>query len=375
MKKAFSAGFGHAYKRAIKPVLFRRSPDDVHESMIKTGSRLMQLPLANLAPKAVAYHNHAALSQKLLGVDFPNPVGLSAGLDKNAEIIPLVKAIGFGFATAGSITAEVCPGNPRPWFHRLPAHRSLVVYAGLANQGAERISRRIAGYDPGLFRDFPLIVSVAKTNSPETCSDDEAIADYTASVERLSHETRVRVFEINISCPNTYGGEPFTTPERLGRLLSALDDIKHDKPVWIKMPINLPWPEFDALLQVIVKHNVAAVTIGNLNKDRSAISPADLPHSVKGNLSGKPTQALSDDLIAKTYAAYGDTLMIIGVGGIFSAADAYRKICLGASLVELITGMIFEGPQLIGQINRELVDLLRADGFTNISQAIGSKNK
>ncbi len=138
------------------------------------------------------------------------------------------------------------------------------------------------------------------------------------------------------------------------------------------MPIDLAWPAFNELLNVIVRHNVHGVTIGNLQKSRSEIPSEDLPNEVKGNLSGLPTQAPSDELIRLTYASYGSRLMIVGVGGIFTAQDAYPKICLGASLVELITGMIYEGPQLVGQINRELVDLLKRDNFSTIGEAIGS---
>ncbi|MGB4967800.1 MAG: quinone-dependent dihydroorotate dehydrogenase [Candidatus Saccharimonadales bacterium] len=375
MRKSISRASRLTYKHLIKPALFKRTPDDVHEKMIATGSRLMKLPLAKHLPQIVAYQNTSFLTQEIGGVTFQNPVGLSAGLDKNAEIVPLVRSIGFGFATIGSITAEVCPGNPRPWFHRLPEQKSLVVHVGLANHGVAKTHERLKSYKDSLFANFPVIASVAKTNSPKTCTDDEAILDYVTSLRHLAKEPKVQIFELNVSCPNTYGGEPFTTPARLDKLLAAVDEVKTTKPIWVKMPINLAWPEFEALLAVIVKHRVAAVTIGNLNKDRSAVPTEELPSKINGNLSGKPTEKLSNDLIAQTYRTYGDQLTIIGVGGIFSARDAYRKICLGASLVELITGMIFEGPQLIGQINRDVVKLLKADGFKNVTEAIGSQNR
>lgn len=182
------------------------------------------------------------------------------------------------------------------------------------------------------------------------------------------------MLEINISCPNTFGGEPFTDAKRLEKLLHATDKLELQKPVFIKMPINLPLGEFDALLRVITKHSVAGVTIGNLHKDRRAVDVKDvLPDEVKGNLSGAPTKEVTTALIRRTYKQYGDTLVIIGVGGIFSAEDAYEKIQAGASLVALITGMIFEGPQLAGDINQQLVRLMVRDGYTNIAQAIGTK--
>jgi len=138
------------------------------------------------------------------------------------------------------------------------------------------------------------------------------------------------------------------------------------------MPSDLDWPQFNKLLQEIIKHRIAGVTISNLAKDRSKLKLKDeLPATVKGNLSGKPTWEISNHLIKETFLNYGDKLTIIGVGGVFSPEDAYTKIKLGASLVELITGMIFGGPQLIGQINLGIVKLLKKDGYRHISEAIG----
>jgi dihydroorotate dehydrogenase len=142
------------------------------------------------------------------------------------------------------------------------------------------------------------------------------------------------------------------------------------------MPCDLPWPKFAKLLAVADKHKVTGLTISNLAKDRGLLKLMDpLPASVKGNLSGKPVWPLSNNLIKLTYKKYHRRFTIIGVGGIFTAEDAYTKIKLGASLVELITGLIYEGPQLIGKINHDLVDLLHRDGYTHISQAIGADNQ
>lgn len=329
----------------------------------------------SLASKLLSYQNSAALSQSVNGIHFPNPVGLAAGFDKNIELAPTMKAVGFGFMTGGSVTFHEYNGNPRPWFYRLPNQKSLVVNVGLANEGTQAVMERLRTYRASQFEQFPLVVSVAKTNSPEACDDPSAIADYIGSLSLLQNQPQVSAIEINISCPNAYGGEPFTDPLRLGQLLVAVDALNIVKPVWVKMPIDLAWPEFNALLQVIISHRVQGITIGNLQKNRGEIPPQDLPNEVKGNLSGLPTQAPSNELIRLTYANYAGRLTIVGVGGVFSAQDAYRKICLGANLVELITGMIYEGPQQIGQINRELVELLKRDNFANISEAVGSAHK
>lgn len=367
---------GILYRRAFKPLLFKQHPDRVHARLLRVGGHVQRVPiLIGLMSLCWNYRNKARLSQTIGGTSFENPVGLSAGFDKNIELLPILESVGFGFITGGSVTYKPTAGNPRPWFHRLPKSKSLVVHVGLANKGTAQIRRRISQYSARKGTARPLVVSVAKTNDETTCTDSAAITDYVNGLKALRQEKAITIFEINISCPNTFGGEPFTTPERLEALLSAIDKLNLKQPVWIKMPINLPWEEFDALLKVITKHKVAAVTIGNLQKQRANTHLKDaLPDTVQGNLSGLPTQELSDKLIGQTYRAYGDKLMIIGVGGIFSAEDAYRKICLGASLVELITGMIFEGPQVIGQINSGLVRLLEKDGFQNISEAVGSKN-
>lgn len=359
------------YKTLAKPILFRQAPDTVHEQMIRCGRWLQKTPLGTVVQLLWPYQNPSVLTQQIGDTTFRNPVGLSAGLDKNARIVPLCQQIGFGFTTVGSISAQPCSGNPRPWFHRLPKSQSLVVNAGLPNDGVDNIATHLATVTPLLSSTFPVIASIAKTNSPASVSEKDAINDYCASAQRLAATEGIQVLELNISCPNAYGGESFATPPKLRRLLTALRDADITTPLWVKMPINLPWEEFRQLLDVICSYSVQAVTIGNLNKNRGELPSGELPSEVKGNLSGKPTEALSNALIAQTYLHYGDRLAIIGVGGIFSAEDAYRKIRLGASLVELITGLIYQGPQLIGHINHGLATLLRRDGLGTIGDAVG----
>jgi dihydroorotate dehydrogenase (fumarate) len=150
------------------------------------------------------------LSQTIFGVDFKLPVGVSAGFDKNGEVVPMMAQLGFGFSEVGSVTAKKCVGNPRPWFHRLPNSQSLVVNAGLANEGSESVLKRIHNYPDKAIGDFPIVLSVAKTNCKEVVSVAEGIDDYVKTITRAKSEPRIKMIEINISCPNTYGGEPFT---------------------------------------------------------------------------------------------------------------------------------------------------------------------
>jgi len=372
MNQHVSRASAHTYKHAVKPLLFKQKPDGVHRRMLQTSGFVQKLPpIRSLLRASWAYDNPAYLSQIILGITFKNPIGLSAGFDKNFEVVPLIQSIGFGYMEGGSITFRSCPGNTKPWFYRLPNTKSLVVHVGLANQGAERILQRIASYPDKLRQDFPLNISVAKTNAPETSTDHSGIEDYVESLKLVKKSGLGKLITINISCPNTFGGEPFTTPRRLEKLLGAIDALKLKQPVFVKMPC-LPWARIKPLLEVTTRHNVQGVTLTNLAKDRSKIELKDpLPADVLGGLSGKPTWETSNELIRQTYLNYGDRFVIIGVGGVFSPEDAYTKIKLGASMVELITGMIFEGPQLIGEINRGLVELLKHDGFTNICQAIG----
>ncbi len=363
----------YSYRHVIKPLLFLRHPDAVHTDIVSAGKVVQSAPGVRRLPEMWQYQNKPMLRQVIAGVEFPNPIGLAAGFDKNIELAPLLKSVGFGFMTGGSVTARPCSGNKKPWFHRLPADKSLVVHAGLPNKGVDTAIQTIARYDRRVFDSFPLIVSVAKTNDEQSADEEAAIDDYCHSLERLEASDSAALYEVNISCPNTFGGEPFTTPKRLDNLLTRIDTLQLSKLVVIKMPIGLDWDRTSALLDVIVKHRVIGVTIGNLLKDRTRASLTQhVSDQVLGGLSGVPTRDISTELIRKTYKKYGNTLIIIGVGGVFSAEDAYEKIRAGASLVELITGMIFEGPQLIGEINYGIEQLLRRDGYRSITAAIGS---
>lgn len=375
MKKIIRSATRLGYKKAAKPVLFLSKPDKVHRGLIKTGKRVQKMPGVRSLPKLWSYEN-PILETTVLGVKFRNPVGLSAGFDKTIELAGVMRSVGFGWMTGGSVTWGEYGGNEGEWFHRLPKSKSLVVNAGLPSEGTEVIAKRVRSYDEKMFDGFPLVVSVAKTNSKQSVGDEAGIKDYGDSLAAFDRLDQVGFLEINISCPNTFGGEPFTTTDRLEKLLTATDKLKLKKPVIIKMPISLSLKDFDALIEVIVKHEVAGIAVGNLLKDRKkAKLKDDLPDSVKGNLSGLPNKDISTELVRRVYEKYGDRLVIIGIGGVMSAEDAYEKIKAGASLIGLITGLIYEGPQLVGDINAGLVKLLKKDGFSSLAEAVGSDAK
>ena len=363
------------YIHVVKPLLFRYQPDGVHKGMVRLTLFVQKVPLVRNLPQLWSYQNSSVLAQTVAGIHFKNPVGLSAGFDKQITLPRMIRAVGFGWMTGGSVTWGEYKGNDGAWYYRLPNSKSLEVNAGLPSEGAEVVAKRVMNYKPAMFSHFPLSVSVAKTNSKTTTTQSAAIEDYCASLQEFDKLAQVKMLEINISCPNTFGGEPFTTSQRLEKLLARIDTLQLSKPVIIKMPINMELNDFDALLQVIVKHQVTGVAIGNLFKDRNAVKLEDiLPDTVKGNLSGAPTRDITTELIRYAYDKYGDRLIIIGIGGIMSAEHAYEKILAGATLVALITGLIFEGPQLAGSINDGLVKLLERDGYNTVREAVGAAN-
>lgn len=366
----FTKLFRFFYTRLLKPFFFLLEPEGVHDRVTALGRMLGKFAFTKFLTRKMFRFDHKALSQNLYGIDFMNPIGLSAGFDKDAKLTNIFYDVGFGFMQVGSVTLNPYKGNPKTRLYRLPKSKGLVVYYGLKNIGVDKIISKLNNFKQP---DLPLSISIAKTNHKSTSTVAGGIFDYLGSLKKLNDEKIGDFYTINISCPNTFGGEPFTTPKRLEKLLKTLSTVKITKPVFVKMPINLDWNDFKKLLDVIVKYKFQGVIIGNLNKDyKLSTIKDDIPEHIKGGISGKPCRELSNHLIYRTFEVHSKKLTIIGVGGVFSAEDAYEKIKLGASLVQLITGMIFEGPQLIGEINKGLVELLNKDSFDNITEAIGS---
>lgn len=374
VKKPFLTYFiEQSYQNILKPVFFTFDPEWIHDRMTDGGEFLGRFELTRALTRTCFGYYHPSLEQEIWGINFVNPIGLSAGFDKDGRLLNILSEVGFGFAEIGSISLEPYEGNPKPRLWRLIKSKALIVWYGLKNDGVKKFVKRIKRYGK---LDLIYSVSVAKTNCSATKDDNVGIRHYRECLMELVKNDIGRFYVLNISCPNTFGGEPFTTKEKLNNLLSEIVKVKTDKPILVKMPINLPWSEFDGLVGVIAKHNLAGVIIGNLNKDHKDKAIKDsIPDGAQGGISGKVTTRLCNNLIKETYRKYGKKLKIIGVGGVFDGRDAYEKIKLGASLVEMITGMVFGGPQTIGQINRELVYLLKKDGFSSISEAIGSGNR
>ena len=305
------------------------------------------------------------LGQNIFGINFKNPVGLSAGFDKNATLIDIMPSLGFGFTEVGSITGEKCEGNPKPRLWRLKKSKSLAVYYGLKNDGCELIAKKL---QKNKF-PCPVGISIAKTNCKETVDTRIAILDYFKAYQAF---TSIGDYvTINISCPNAFGGQPFADNIKLDALLVKIFSIPKTKPIFLKMSPDLSTKKVDAIIEVASKFKIDGFVCTNVTKNRDNKNIIDKYVPEKGGLSGKVVADLSDNLIRYIYKKTSGKFVIIGVGGISSAKDAYRKIKAGASLLELITGMIFEGPQLVSNINMGLVKLLKQDGYKNIAEAVG----
>ncbi len=354
-----------AYTHGFKPIAFQFDPETVHDRMLSIGVWLGKRRVGRALTRQLFFFEHPALRQTLAGIEFSNPIGLAAGFDKNAELLQILPAVGFGFVEVGSITGEPCAGNPRPRLWRVPKARSLLVYYGLKNDGAQAIAARLRGQ---VFH-MPVGISVAKTNNQACADRATGIADY---VKAHAQTADIGAYTtVNISCPNAFGGQPFTDPESLDLLLTALEQVETTKPVFVKLSPDLSEAQVDALLGVMDRHHVQGVICSNLTKDHGGPQVAGLDLPAQGGFSGKVQEPASDAQLAYVYKKTQGKYILVGCGGVFSAADAYKKIRLGASLVQLITGMIFEGPSVIGEINQGLVALMRRDGYSSIQEVVG----
>lgn len=365
-------GIGILYQMFGKPAFFILDPEFVHNSAMRVGEVLGAVRPVRFLFKIIFGYRSPLLEQKLSGITFPNPVGLSAGYDYEARLTQILPAVGFGYNTVGTITNQSYGGNQKPILGRLLKSKSLMVNKGFKNEGAVEIVRRLKGQT----FEVPLGISIGVTNSKAITSEKMAIEDI---IEAFSTFEKSKVahayYEMNISCPNLHTPVSFYHPQSLDRLLRAIDSLQLRRPVFIKMPITESDQSVRAMLQVILKHSIAGIIIGNLQKDRTdaSFAPDEVTRWKQGNFSGKPTWKRSNELIRLAYRDVGKKLIIIGCGGIFSAEDAYTKIKAGASMVQLITGMIFTGPQLITSINIQLEEWLKRDGFSHISQAVGTE--
>lgn len=364
---------GFLYRNILRKLFFKIDAEKAHNHVVRLGKILGSNILLRKAVSLCLNFSNPLLKQNICNITFKNPIGLAAGFDKNAKLIKIIPSVGFGFTEVGSITAEPCPGNPKPRLWRLIKSKGLVVNYGLNNEGSQVIAKKLAKQP----NNIPLGINIAKTNSPKTAGIKEGINDYLKGIRSFLNIGDY--LAINISCPNAYGGQPFTDSHSLNLLLAEIDKLNIKKPIFLKMPLDLPLESIDKIIESADHYHVSGFICANLTRNRN--NPKIIPEEIKripkniGSISGKPIEEMTNDLIAYIYQKTKSEKIIIGCGGIFNAEDAYKKIKLGASLLQLITGMIFEGPQLLSEINLNLCRLLKKDGFKNISQAVGADFK
>ncbi len=350
------------YKYFIRPILFRIDPEKTHDMVIWVGRILESNVFTRFLLRKIYSYNNKKLEQEILGIKFFNPLGLAAGFDKNGKLTKLFPEIGFGFMEIGSITAKYCKGNEKPRLFRLPKDKAIVVNYGLANDGTDKIYERLKD----LKFKIPLIISVAKTNN-DKIKGDESVNDYYYSYKKF--ESLSDFITLNISCPNTGDGKSFEDVVLLEKLLKKVNSKKN---IFLKISPDLTKENIDEIISVISDYNIKGFIISNLTKKRENLkSKKEEYQNMKGAISGPIAGKKSLELIKYVYKKTEGKYVIVGCGGITSAEDAYERIKAGASLIQIITSMIYEGPGVIKKINKGLVRLLEKDGYKNISEAIG----
>ncbi len=373
--------------RLLRPLLFCLSAERAHELALLAGRLYQASPLLPLLG-GFFQPAHPALRPRFLGLSLQSPIGLAAGMDKNARLVRFWEGIGFGLVEVGSVSARPAPGNPRPRAFRLVADRAIVNRMGLNNDGAEILAVRLRALR-GVPVRVPIGVNLAKTHDPghkgpaalgDRNSAAAGVDDFRESFRRLA--PLCDYVTLNVSCPNTAEGHTFEEPAALDGLLQAI--FAERRELGIKVPVLVKlsppaWPGLAdgplyELLAVAKAHGVAGLVLCNTAADRQGVlTSADrLARIGPGGLSGRPLASRSTALIRQVYRRTGGALAIVGVGGVDSAAAAYEKIRAGASMVQLYTGLVYEGPGLLRRIHQGLLRLLEHDGLASIADAVGT---
>lgn len=358
------------YRSLVRPILFRLPPETAHELALHS--------LSFLKSFIARPFESPMLNTDLFNLWFRNPVGLAAGFDKDGVALEALAALGFGFIEAGTVTFHPQPGNPKPRMFRLAADQALINRAGFNNAGAAAFAKRVAHHRP----DCVLGISIGKSKITPL---EEATQDYLASFE-LVYKLADYV-AINVSSPNTPQLRELQQSEQLTSLLAALQTRNrelqqaHQKPAPVPLLVKIS-PDLDRravemIVDVIQRLHIDGIIATNttISRDNLRSNKSRVDACGAGGLSGKPLTNRSTQMIAELYRLTNGRIHLIGVGGIFTAQDAWEKICAGASLVQLYTGFIYQGPRIVSQINRGLVEILRREGFENIKPAVGSRAK
>ena len=348
--------------KAIKPLLFKLQPETAHfvaECVLRLPN-ICQIPFNSFLKSH--FITDDVLSQELFGRTFLNPVGLGAGFDKNATMIRGIQLLGFGFTEIGTVTPRPQAGNPKPRMFRHIEEESIQNAMGFNNKGAYKVSKRVKKIFPF---STPIGINIGKN---KMTSEGEAINDYTHLIKAFSGLGDYYV--INISSPNTPGLRDLQNEQFITELFKEAK-LLTDKPILLKIAPDMTPEDAVSLATMAVEKGADGIIATNTTIDYSLVkNPKDI-----GGLSGAVLKEKSFKIFeAIAKELYGKTVLI-SVGGIDSAEEAYRRIKAGASLVQILSGLVFHGPDMIMNINKGLIDLIEADGYTNITQAIGHDRK
>jgi dihydroorotate dehydrogenase len=352
--------------RAVRWLLFRFDPEWIHHLAVVALRALGWRPVA----RRLRLRPRPALEVEALGLRFAHPLGLAAGFDKGEVMVPGLFALGFSHVEIGTITPRPQPGNDRPRLFRLPEHRALVNRMGFNNDGAEACAARLAALAP---EDRPGVVGVNVGRNKVT-PNERAEDDYLACIDRLHPFADYLV--VNISSPNTPGLRQLQERAALERLLGAcaarVRALPTPRPLLVKLAPDLADEALDEAVDVALAVGAAGIVATNTTLQRPGAVASHPRAGEAGGLSGAPLGPLARRVIRRLHARAGNRLPIVGVGGVMSGADAYDRVRSGATLVQAYTGYIYGGPRFVPNVLRELEALLRRDGFSRLSDAIGA---
>jgi len=341
----------------LRPLLFRIDPEQAHR---------LTLALLRHAPQFGSQRDPPELQTSAFGLTFSNPLGLAAGMDKNATAVRAWETLGFGFAEIGTITPQPQMGNPLPRIWRLPEHHAMINRMGFPSDGMDQVASRL-----GHIRASPTRIRIGVNLGPNRDTPSELVPeDYAALITQMAAHCDFIV--VNLSSPNTPGLSNFQAPERMRTVIetirSACGEIGVEPPLLIKLAPDLEIMMMAEICAAAIELRLAGIVATNTSLEHAALGVVS---RFDGGLSGEPLKPRSREVIASIYRLTRGQMPIIGVGGIASAEDAYGHIRAGASLIELYTGLIYHGPGLIRRIKSGLRELLRNDGLRSINEAVG----
>jgi dihydroorotate dehydrogenase len=343
--------------RLIKPLLFKFDPEKVHYFVTRNLKRFNKFLGGAALSRAIWDVSDSRLEKEVFGLKFKNPVGLAAGFDKNGELMNELANMGFGFIEVGTVTPLPQPGNPKPRMFRLPADSALINRMGFNNLGVDVVAERIAAYRKNASPKQKGVMIGGNIGKNKVTPNDDAVSDYIKCFDRLFDV--VDYFVVNVSSPNTPGLRALQEKEPLMQLLNTLQQRNSKKgisrPILLKIAPDLANEQLDDIVEITMQTGIAGVIATNTTISRDGLVSDERLKSEMGGLSGKPLTERSTEVIRYIHKKSNGAFPIIGVGGIHSADDAIEKLQAGAALVQLYTGFIYEGPGLIGRINKMIL--------------------